>query len=158
MRPTGPHHRCIRGNRPRKADPLKHRLLSLFFAFEFMAMLGSSGVLAAEERGRPSESQAATSPLQSAPGPSDFAGAMTYAICHAAEAKGLGSSPHAKLALEHDRKGVTCKGCHGPGRAHVVSGDESNSRFTATKCRPRAAKDPCGGRPSACNRWIRERA
>jgi hypothetical protein len=123
-----------------------------------MAMLGSSGVLAAETRGRPSDLQAAPSTLPPAPIPSDFAGAMSYAICHAAEAKGLGSNPHAKLALEHDRKGVTCEGCHGPGRAHVVSGDESNPRFTATKCRPRAAKDPCGGRPSAGNRWIRERA
>lgn len=32
----------------------------------------------------------------------DFAGAKACTMCHADEAKGLGSTPHAKLAFEHE--------------------------------------------------------
>lgn len=52
-----------------------------------------------------------------------YAGAETCATCHDDEAKNFGTNPHAKLALMHDGKGVTCESCHGPGKAHSEDGD-----------------------------------
>ena len=49
--------------------------------------------------------------------PADFVGSDTCAVCHADVAKKFdGTNPHSKLALEHGGKGVTCEGCHGPGK------------------------------------------
>jgi DmsE family decaheme c-type cytochrome len=56
--------------------------------------------------------------------PADYVGSETCVTCHTAEAKNFDSSPHAKLALEHGGKGVTCESCHGPGKAHVESGGD----------------------------------
>ena len=54
----------------------------------------------------------------------DYVGSETCVTCHTAEAKTFDSNPHAKLALEHGGKGVTCESCHGPGKAHVESGGD----------------------------------
>lgn len=65
--------------------------------------------------------------------PEDFAGAKRCAMCHREEALGLGNTPHAKLALEHGGKGVTCESCHGPGKEHVESGGDATKIFSFTK-------------------------
>jgi DmsE family decaheme c-type cytochrome len=39
-------------------------------------------------------------------------------------AKKFSSNPHARLALEHGGKGISCEGCHGPGKAHVDGGGD----------------------------------
>jgi DmsE family decaheme c-type cytochrome len=59
----------------------------------------------------------------------DFVGAKRCVMCHSSETKGLDRNPHSKLALEHDGKGVTCEGCHGPGKAHVESGGDKTKIF-----------------------------
>lgn len=56
--------------------------------------------------------------------PADYVGSEACVTCHAAEGKTFDSNPHAKLALEHGGKGVTCESCHGPGKAHVESGGD----------------------------------
>jgi len=62
--------------------------------------------------------QAATSSRKTEVKPADFVGAEACALCHEPEMKGFSNNPHAKLALEHAGKGVTCESCHGPGKAH----------------------------------------
>jgi DmsE family decaheme c-type cytochrome len=66
-------------------------------------------------------------------------------MCHASEVKGLGSNPHAKLALEHNGKGVTCESCHGPGKAHVESNGDKSKIFSFTQATSKAADDRCLG-------------
>jgi len=79
-------------------------------------MFVTGGVMqAAESHGADAASTHPTSPVRAAFNPADFVGAETCETCHADEAKGLGRNPHSKLALEHNGKGVTCEGCHGPG-------------------------------------------
>jgi DmsE family decaheme c-type cytochrome len=64
-------------------------------------------------------------------------------MCHADEVKGLGTNPHSKLALEHDGKGVTCEGCHGPGGAHVQSAGDSSKIFSFTKSTAKVVEEHC---------------
>ncbi len=75
--------------------------------------------------------------------PSDFAGAEACETCHADEAKNLPRNPHSKLAMEHNGKGVTCEGCHGPGKAHVDSGGDSSKIFSFTKATPKQIDKQC---------------
>ena len=64
--------------------------------------------------------------------PSNYVGAEACATCHEDQVKGFGN-PHSKLALDHGGKGVTCEGCHGPGKAHVDSGGEASKIFSSPK-------------------------
>ena len=57
--------------------------------------------------------------------------------------KGFAGNPHSKLALEHGGKGVTCEGCHGPGKAHVDSGGEASKIFQFTKATPKQVAARC---------------
>jgi len=75
--------------------------------------------------------------------PEDFTGAKTCTMCHKAEALGMGSNPHAKLQLEHGGKGVTCEGCHGPGKAHVESGGDATKIFSFSKATSAAVEGRC---------------
>ena len=137
---------------------MTRRMLSLLLAYGLMGMLSSSGVQAAEHSGGHSNSQSSAPPLKSPPTPTDFVSAEACVMCHQAEVRGLGSNPHAKLALEHGGKGVTCEEYRGSGKAHVESGDESSLSLTANKDRPRTRKDPREGWRPAVDRWIQERA
>src|ERR1035438_6694988 len=84
---------------------------------------------------------AASSNLTPASG--DFAGAESCATCHADIVKNFPGNPHSKLALEHDGKGVTCEGCHGPGKAHIESGGDAANIFRFTKATPKEVDEKC---------------
>src|ERR1700756_4540593 len=82
--------------------------------------------------------QRATAPSpKTAVNPADYVGAEACALCHEPEMKGFNNNPHAKLALEHDGKGVTCESCHGPGKAHIESGGVASDIFQFTKATPK---------------------
>lgn len=75
--------------------------------------------------------------------PSDYVGSETCTTCHAEESKKFDSNPHAKLALEHGGKGVTCESCHGPGRAHVESGGDKTKIFDPATASAKAVDATC---------------
>jgi DmsE family decaheme c-type cytochrome len=87
--------------------------------------------------------QAAMSSSKTAVNPADYVGQEICATCHEDEAKGLKNNPHAKLALEHNGKGVTCESCHGPGKAHVESGGDATKIFQFTKATPKQISEKC---------------
>ena len=68
--------------------------------------------------------QAVTSSKAEGISPTDYVGSETCATCHEEAAKKFSSNPHARIALEHGGKGITCEGCHGPGKAHVDGGGD----------------------------------
>jgi DmsE family decaheme c-type cytochrome len=75
--------------------------------------------------------------------PADYVGADACALCHEPEVKGFNNNPHAKLALEHGGKGVTCESCHGSGKAHVESGGVASDIFQFTKATPKQVEQKC---------------
>ena len=70
--------------------------------------------------------------------PSDYVGQDTCATCHEEVAKGFANNPHNKIAMMHGKSGVTCEGCHGPGKAHVDGGGDASKIFNPAKA---TAKD-----------------
>src|SRR3984885_7772624 len=90
--------------------------------------IGSGGVTLMDASGSGAQQAAMTSPKNSV-NPADYVGQETCATCHQDQVKGFPANPHSKLALEHGGKGVTCEGCHGPGKAHVDSGGEAHKIF-----------------------------
>jgi mono/diheme cytochrome c family protein len=113
------------------------------FVYAFLVIFASFGAYAAEALGAPSDSPSASAARKPAPALADFVGAKTCAMCHKDEANGLSTNPHSKLALEHDGKGVTCEGCHGPGKAHVQSGGDPSKIFSFAKATPKAVEEHC---------------
>jgi len=77
--------------------------------------------------------------------PSDYVGSETCTTCHAEESKKFDSNPHAKLALEHGGKGVTCESCHGPGKAHVESGGDKTKILDLATANAKAVDATCLG-------------
>jgi DmsE family decaheme c-type cytochrome len=86
-------------------------------------------------------------PLKASPqgDPAAYAGSETCTTCHAEESKKFDSNPHAKLALEHGGKGVTCESCHGPGKAHVESGGDKTKIFGPATATAKAVDATCLG-------------
>lgn len=80
-----------------------------------------------------------------APGGNDYVGAETCATCHEAETKKFAVNPHHKLALEHGKNGVTCEGCHGPGREHVEGGGDKTKIFSFNAVGSQQASRRCLG-------------
>lgn len=117
------------------------------FSVLFISILfwGGSSLQAAPARksqAAPAQSAVAT---EHAPKPEDFAGSEACETCHADQVKGFGSNPHSKLALEHNGKGVSCEGCHGPGKAHVDGGGDITKIFRFTKATPKQVDARCLG-------------
>jgi DmsE family decaheme c-type cytochrome len=82
-------------------------------------------------------------PKSAAPSAVGYVGSETCAACHADLSTKFSSNPHAKLALTHSGKGVTCEGCHGPGQAHVESGGDVTKIFQFEKATPKAVDAKC---------------
>src|SRR3984957_6744146 len=89
------------------------------------------------------QQQATLSSQKTGVNPANYVGAETCATCHQDQVKAFPSNPHAKLALEHGGKGVTCEGCHGPGKAHVDSGGDATKIFQFTKATPKQVAARC---------------
>jgi DmsE family decaheme c-type cytochrome len=82
-------------------------------------------------------------PAQQAANPADFAGADACAACHEEVAKNFATNPHTKMAELHGHAGVTCEGCHGPGRAHVEGGGDITKIFNPAKATPKEVDAKC---------------
>lgn len=73
----------------------------------------------------------------------DFVGGAACAMCHSNEVSAFSRNPHTKLALTHGGKGVTCEGCHGPGREHVESGGDVTKIFGFSKATSGQVEERC---------------
>jgi DmsE family decaheme c-type cytochrome len=93
------------------------------------------------------QSKQTQSVIQKAPlvDSSGFVGSETCATCHADESKKFASNPHSKLALTHGGNGVSCEGCHGPGKAHVDGGGDPTKIFRFTKASAKQIDATCLG-------------
>jgi len=100
----------------------------VWLAVAILALAAWLGKPALAVAGVADKPQAAAAPKAPA-NPADFVGSETCATCHADIATKFGTNPHAKLALMHGGKGVTCESCHGPGKAHVESGGDATKIF-----------------------------
>jgi DmsE family decaheme c-type cytochrome len=80
---------------------------------------------------------------QAAPAPGDFVGQETCGTCHEEVAKGFAGNPHSKLAEAHGKTGVTCEGCHGPGKAHVDGGGDATKIFNPAKATAKEVDAKC---------------
>jgi DmsE family decaheme c-type cytochrome len=123
------------------------RALMATFVLAFISAIGVGSATA----DRVPSSQAVASSTQTAPrapAPAaqagDYVGDDTCTTCHEAEGKGLHATLHGKAQNERTpaASGRSCETCHGPGKAHVDSGDATRiKRFTAIS--PREASDTC---------------
>jgi len=112
----------------------------LFVLAGLNAVTYAAGFGAANKNVAPPAKQA-----EAKPNPADFVGSETCTTCHADEAKKFDSNPHAKLALEHGGKGVTCESCHGPGKAHVESGGDKTKILDLANASTKTVDATCLG-------------
>lgn len=111
----------------------------LFMLLLSMAFL-SATAMAAPAKG---DKQAAAKAAQ--PAASDFVGSDTCATCHDEVAKGFAANPHIKIAEMHGKSGITCEGCHGPGKAHVDGGGDVTKIFDPAKATSKEVDTKCLG-------------
>lgn len=74
---------------------------------------------------------------------SKFVGSETCATCHEEVAKGFAGNPHNKIAEMHGKAGVTCEGCHGPGKDHVDGGGDVTKIFNPAKASAKEVDEKC---------------
>jgi DmsE family decaheme c-type cytochrome len=114
------------------------RLLACLILCSLPAMLGfSQSVEAATDK--PQALVAAK------PTAADFVGSETCAACHEDISKKFSSNPHWKLALTHGGNGVTCEGCHGPGKEHVDGGGDVTKILQFSKASAKQIDTTCLG-------------
>jgi DmsE family decaheme c-type cytochrome len=89
--------------------------------------------------------QAVAGQTPAAAQPNGNVGSEVCATCHADVATQFSTNPHAKLALLHGGKGVTCESCHGPGKAHVEGGGDATKIFQFTKASAKQIDATCLG-------------
>lgn len=114
--------------------------LAVFLVLLFWAVFFSAGAVAAPLKGAKSVGAKTN---QTTPAPGDFAGQESCATCHDEVAKGFASNPHSKLAETHGKSGVTCEGCHGPGKAHVDAGGDITKIFNPAKATAKEVDAKC---------------
>ena len=89
----------------------------------------ANGAAAAKESPRATSNEAAAAQTNG------FVGDDTCATCHESEAKGLHLTLHGKaqnVKTPAAKANQSCESCHGPGQAHVDTGDKTKiKRFTA---------------------------
>jgi len=96
----------------------------------------------AQNNGVPKIFAAANTPASKV-NPDDFVGADVCASCHEPESKNFASNPHSKIALQHGNAGITCEGCHGPGKAHVEDAGDVTKIFNPAKASAKELDDKC---------------
>jgi DmsE family decaheme c-type cytochrome len=77
--------------------------------------------------------------------PGEFVGNDTCATCHEEIGKKFVDNPHSRLALQHGGAGITCEGCHGPGKAHVDGGGDVAKIFNPAKATAKEVDGKCLG-------------
>jgi DmsE family decaheme c-type cytochrome len=128
MHIEGPARRLFIKKAPKNFAGLRICLILLLGAFMLCATAG-----AAPAKGdKPAGTQAKQAD------PSEYVGAEVCATCHEDTAKKFADNPHIKIAEMHGKTGVTCEGCHGPGKAHVDGGGDKSKIFDPAKA---SAKD-----------------
>jgi DmsE family decaheme c-type cytochrome len=73
----------------------------------------------------------------------EFVGSETCATCHEEVSKNFAGNPHTKIAEMHGKSGVTCEGCHGPGKAHVDGGGDTTKIFDPAKASTKEVDEKC---------------
>ena len=116
------------------------RLLAKMALCGLLVALGSAA-LAQATADKPQAAAVAANPAPA----SDFVGSETCAACHEDISKKFSSNPHWKLALTHGGNGVTCEGCHGPGKAHVDGGGDVTKIFQFSKASAKQIDSTCLG-------------
>jgi DmsE family decaheme c-type cytochrome len=133
----------------RRSDgfPAKVLVAALVFAWAMAIGVAAATASATVPPNAPPAAPAANAVTASAPAAqaSGFVGDETCATCHESEQKGLHNTLHGKsqnAKTPAARAGQSCETCHGPGQAHVESGDPAKiKRFE--KISARAANDAC---------------
>ncbi len=109
----------------------------------FLMLLLCVGMLSVAANAAPAHG-AKQANVQASQGPSgDYVGTDTCATCHEEAAKGFASNPHTKIAMMHGKSGVTCEGCHGPGKAHVDAGGDASKIFNPAKATAKEVDERC---------------
>ncbi len=122
-----------------ESSGISHGLLFSFLLL-LVVVLFSTRAIAAPARG---QTPAGAKVSQTAPATGDFVGQEVCATCHEEAAKGFASNPHTKMAEMHGKTGVTCEGCHGPGKAHVDGGGDVTKIFNPGKATAKEVDAKC---------------
>ncbi len=110
----------------------------------FLKMAALVSAIIAYSGTAPAQSSKPQSPAPP-PAASEYVGSETCATCHDEVAKGFANNPHTKIAEMHGKSGVTCEGCHGPGKAHVDGGGDVTKIFDPAKASSKEVDKTCLG-------------
>ncbi|HSZ15510.1 MAG TPA: DmsE family decaheme c-type cytochrome [Terracidiphilus sp.] len=113
------------------------KLLVCFMLLLGAFMLSATATAAPAKGDKPAAAQAKQAD------PSQFVGSETCATCHEEVSKGFANNPHTKIAEMHGKSGVTCEGCHGPGKAHVDGGGDVTKIFDPAKASTKDVDATC---------------
>jgi DmsE family decaheme c-type cytochrome len=128
-----------------RSDGFPARMLVAALLIAWVTAIGLSAASGARPPGQATTAAAASVPTPaiakapaSPPQSSGFVGDDTCTTCHEAEGKALHQTLHGKAQNERTPagRGQSCETCHGPGKAHVDSGDKAQiKRFTVMSAR-----------------------
>lgn len=124
-----------------RAVPGKIPVLQVCFLVLLGVMLLGASAMAAPAKG--DKSAGAQAAAQAPAG--EFVGSETCATCHEEVSKNFAGNPHNKIAEMHGKSGVTCEGCHGPGKAHVDGGGDTTKIFDPAKASAKEVDEKCLG-------------